>query len=250
VSNALGLGSATVDVVAAALSTSIELVAEIKLKLIAAREPGAGKSKIQTEISELQRELDGVASAAVFAGENWLVVNSGLTSYNPTRQIVASFSRSAGIVTIGTISVNIDTLKLYDTDATAIGILDGSRNAAGGLSATGTLASLASLTIADLTDSPADLLTLDAYMSGADAAIAEMTAAAASLGAVQSRLSQQTNFVSSLVDAVERGIAQLIDADMNEETTRLQALQVQAQLGIQALSIANQATQNIVALYQ
>jgi flagellin len=250
VSDALGLGSATVDVVYAAMSTSVELVSKIKEKLVAARNPGVDKSKIQTEITELQRELSSVATAAVFSSENWLFVNSGLTSYNSTKQIVASFSRSGGVVTIGTISININAMKLYDSDTTAVGILDGSRNSAGALSSTGTLASVGSLSIAALTDSAADTLTLESYIAGADAALAEMTSAATSLGAVQSRLTLQTNFIAALMDAIEQGIGQLVDADMNEESTKLQALQVQAQLGIQALSIANQTSQNILTLFQ
>ena len=53
------------------------VVTEIKAKLVAAREPGVDKSKIQSEISELQNQLSSVASASVFSGENWLSVNSG-----------------------------------------------------------------------------------------------------------------------------------------------------------------------------
>jgi flagellin len=250
VSDALGLGSATVDVVYAAMSTSVELVSKIKEKLVAARNPGVDKSKIQSEITELQRELNGVATAAVFSGENWLFVNSGLTSYNATKQIVSSFSRSGGTVTVGTISININSMKLYDSSATVDGILDGSRNSAGVLSTTGTLASVASLSIAALTDSAADILTLESYIAGADTALSEMTSAATSVGAVQSRLSLQKSFIAALMDAIEQGIGQLVDADMNEESTKLQALQVQAQLGIQALSIANQTSQNILTLFQ
>ena len=52
------------------------------------------------------------------------------------------------------------------------------------------------------------------------------------------------------MDAVERGIGQLVDADLNEESTRLQALQVQQQLGIQSLSIANANSQNILSLFR
>ncbi len=52
------------------------------------------------------------------------------------------------------------------------------------------------------------------------------------------------------MDAIERGVATLVDADMNEESTRLQALQVQQQLGIQALSITNSSTQNILSLFR
>jgi flagellin len=52
------------------------------------------------------------------------------------------------------------------------------------------------------------------------------------------------------MDAVSRGVGQLVDADMEEESTRLQALQVQQQLGIQALSIANGNSQNILSLFR
>ena len=109
--------------------------------------------------------------------------------------------------------------------------------------------SVAALDISTLTDSAADVTTLESYIAGADAALAEITSAASSLGAVKSRIELQKDFVSGLMDAIERGVGQLVDADMNEESTRLQALQVQAQLGIQALSIANQSSQNILSLF-
>jgi flagellin len=83
-----------------------------------------------------------------------------------------------------------------------------------------------------------------------DAAISQMTDAATGLGAAKSRLNLQKDFVSSLMDAIDTGIGQLVDADMNEESTRLQALQVRSQLGVQALSIANQSAQQILQLFQ
>ena len=52
------------------------------------------------------------------------------------------------------------------------------------------------------------------------------------------------------MDAIDRGIGTLVDADMNSESTKLQALQVQQQLGIQALSIANQQGQSILSLFR
>ena len=90
----------------------------------------------------------------------------------------------------------------------------------------------------------------NSYISGADAAIKEMTTAATSLGAVKTRIGLQQDFVEGLMDAIDRGVGTLVDADMNEESTRLQALQVQQQLGIQALSIANATSQNILSLFQ
>jgi flagellin len=52
------------------------------------------------------------------------------------------------------------------------------------------------------------------------------------------------------MDAISRGVGQLVDADMNEESTRLQALQVKQQLGVQALSIANASSQSILQLFR
>ena len=60
----------------------------------------------------------------------------------------------------------------------------------------------------------------------------------------------QKTFTTSLMDSIERGVGQLVDADMNKESTRLQALQVQQQLGIQALSIANANSQSILSLFR
>ena len=249
VQDALGLGSATVDVATNAIESSIDVMSEIKAKLVAARTPGVDKAKIQTEIAELQNTLQSVADASVFSGENWLSVNSGVTGYNANKQVVASFTRTAGAVSIGTITVNTANVKLYDADTTGVGILDGSRSSTGALSTTGTFA-LSTVNIASLTDSTADVATLNGYIAGADAAIASMTTAGATLGAVKSRITLQKDFIAGLKDAIESGIGQLVDADMNEESTRLQALQVQSQLGIQALSIANQSSQNILSLFR
>jgi flagellin len=250
VQDALGLGSATVDVAYNAVESSIDVVTEIKKKLVAAKEPGVDRTKIQTEISELQNQLSSIANASVFSGENWISTNSGTTGYNATKQIVASFQRTNGTVSVGTISINTGTVKLYDSSTTADGILDGSRNAAGALSTTGTLAGISTLSISSLTDSAADTVTLDAYIASTEAAIGSMTTAASTLGAVKSRIDLQKSFVKGLMDAIDKGIGQLVDADMNEESTRMQALQVQSQLGIQALSMANQSSQNILSLFR
>jgi len=74
--------------------------------------------------------------------------------------------------------------------------------------------------------------------------------ASAEFGSAQKRIDIQRDFVSSLSDSLKAGIGSMVDADMEEASARLQALQVQQQLGIQALSIANQAPQNILALFR
>ena len=74
--------------------------------------------------------------------------------------------------------------------------------------------------------------------------------AAASFGSVQGRIETQSDFISSLVDNLKSGIGTLVDANMEEASARLQALQVQQQLAVQAMSIANQAPQTLLSLFQ
>jgi len=74
--------------------------------------------------------------------------------------------------------------------------------------------------------------------------------AAAEFGSAEGRINIQNNFVMSLSDSLKSGIGSLVDADMEEASARLQALQVQQQLGVQSLSIANQAPQNILSLFR
>ena len=74
--------------------------------------------------------------------------------------------------------------------------------------------------------------------------------ASASFGSSQGRVSTQSDFVSGLTDAMQTGMGSLVDADLEEASARLQALQVQQQLATQALSIANQAPQNILSLFR
>lgn len=249
VQDALGLGKATVNVAYTATNSSIEVATEIKTKLVAAREPGVDRGKIQTEVKELQNQLKSIADSASFSGENWLSVDSSTANFNAAKSIVSSFTRSAaGTVSVGTLSVDTANTKLYDASSSAKGILDSARDATGAIAATG--ASVANLDISALTDSAADLATLDGYIKGSDTAIKEMTSAATSLGATQKRISTQSDFISALKGAITDGISSLVDADMNEESTRLQALQVKQQLGVQALSIANQSSQTILSLFR
>jgi flagellin len=65
-----------------------------------------------------------------------------------------------------------------------------------------------------------------------------------------SAISMQEDFVVQPDGLDDTGIGRLVDADMNEESTRLKALQTQQQLGIQSLSIANSNSQNILSLFR
>lgn len=89
-----------------------------------------------------------------------------------------------------------------------------------------------------------------AALGNIEALIQTSVTAAAEFGSVQKQIDIQADFVGRLTDALSAGIGALVDADMEEASARLQALQVQQQLGIQALSIANQAPQNLLSLFR
>lgn len=246
VQDALGLGAAKVDTAYTGLNAAIDVVDEIKAKLVAAREPGVDKTKIQAEITQLQEQLTSIGSSASFSGENWLSVDSSDAGYSATKNIVASFTRATdGTVSVGTLAVDVDSIKLFDANG-QIGILDTESTTTNG----GVTYSVSTVDISGLTDSAADLADLDEVIGTVDGALQTMISRAGDIGAAKKRIDMQVDFVGSLTDAIDRGISTLVDADMNEESTRLQALQVQQQLGIQSLSIANSSVETVMSLFR
>ncbi|WP_099863972.1 flagellin N-terminal helical domain-containing protein [Pararhizobium haloflavum] len=381
VSDALGLGAAQVDIAYTAMESVKDTLDEIKTKLVAAQQPDVDKSKIQSEIKQLQEDLKTFASSATFSGGNWLDVSEA-----ETQKVVASFLRDSNGVSLGTIDVDTAKTALFNSATDETGLLEQGdaitigANAADDVEFDGSTAAdtdpieiedvfvhdfaaaadgaidlndggaikfdiningeetrvtINAKTLEDagitdgLVDSDADLLAafnaaltsagvndqveavagttggvniqqiddagavvtfdgntddantyelsvsnvrtsdngnffeatgfdissagsldLEEYMQGVDSMLSAVTTAASDLGAIKTRVDSQQSFVSKLMDAVDRGVGQLVDADMNEESTRLKALQTQQQLGIQALSIANNETQNILSLFR
>ncbi|WP_342108214.1 flagellin [Methylobacterium sp. SI9] len=95
-----------------------------------------------------------------------------------------------------------------------------------------------------------DLSKLRAYVNLADKVLSNITDVATKLGAVQAQIQTQSNFVDVLMKGNDKSVGILVDADMEDESTKLKALQVQQQLGVQSLSIANQSTQQILSLFR
>lgn len=83
-----------------------------------------------------------------------------------------------------------------------------------------------------------------------DTLIDSANTAAAAFGAAQTRIDAQNEFLTKQADSLKAGVSAMVDADMEEASARLTALQTQQQLGIQALSIANQAPQSVLKLFQ
>lgn len=91
---------------------------------------------------------------------------------------------------------------------------------------------------------------VQAGLDSIDGLIDIATTAAASFGTDQNQIQTQMDFIGKLEDAMTAGVGSLVDANMEEASARLQALQVQQQLGIQSLSIANQSPQSILSLFR
>jgi flagellin len=241
VQDSLNLGASIVGVANSAMTSTVSVLDQIKSDLVTAATPGVDRTKIQTDITALQGQLKSIADSASFNSENWLSVNSSTAGYNAVKSVVASFTRdSTGAISIGTINVDTSQTKLYDANNQS-GILDTVSGTTG--------VSIANLDIHALTDSVPDQATLTALTSQVDAGIQSVTSAASTLGATKTRIDLQSTFISNLSDSISSGIGSLVDADMNQASTKLQALQTQQQLGIQSLSIANQNSQLILKLF-
>ncbi|WP_246583706.1 flagellin, partial [Bradyrhizobium iriomotense] len=252
VSDSLGLSAAMVDTEYTALNTVIgdkdSGLTKLQALLVEAKTAGIDRTKIQSEITQIQQDMKLKANSATINGINWLSIDTstGTTATPTSFNLVSSYSRVGGTPTIGSITVTTATFALYTVNgATKTGILD----TVTGNSTTG-FASVDTLAIGALTDAATDQTKLDGYINQVTAAINTVASAAANLGAVKNRIATNTEFVKNLMDSVDRGIGQLVDADMNAESTRLQALQTQQQLGVQALSIANQNSQSILSLFR
>ncbi|MBK5567388.1 flagellin [Ensifer sp. SSB1] len=251
VQDALGLGAAKTDVAYTAMENSKDVVDEIKKKLVAASEPGVDKSKIQKEVKELQNQLVSIAKSASFSGENWVYNDNNNAA--ATKSIVGSFNRdNQGNVSLTTLQFDTNKSSLIQVDSTGTNVTNGTGLLSSNMEykdATGsTVTAGYSVLSMDITNMTAGALA--EAISGVDATLLQMTDAASDLGALNSRVELQQNFVRDLSDSIEKGVGRLVDADMNEESTRLKALQTQQQLGIQALTIANTNSQNILSLFR
>ena len=345
VQDALGLGAAKVDTAYSAMESVVDVVKEIKAKIVAATEEGVDKNKIQEEIEQLKEQLRTVSSAASFSGENWLQADLSAAAGNAvTKNVVGSFVRAEdGTVSVKTIDYILDADSvLFDTGGD-LGILDRQFDvsqsaitlsvnvngvstsetvaaftideliAAGATFTTNTVGSattqLANATATvgnvtsgeyfvqvsndtwvravdvtstgqeavhdeagvfygvDLTSTPATAVLapmsidtlditgltsadLDTMLKAVDMALETVVSSSAALGSIAMRIDMQEEFVTNLTDSIDSGIGRLVDADMNEESTRLKALQTQQQLAIQSLSIANSASESILTLFR
>ncbi|WP_322893024.1 MULTISPECIES: flagellin [unclassified Yoonia] len=181
---------------------------------------------------------------ATIGGANYDYVAGKGETFEDVARGLKSIIDGAGVANISTnvrqnATTGAWTLQI-DNDGTALTLTDAGR--AGG-KATGGLVGLDKLDVRKDTGVQAALANIETMINTS-------INAAAGFGSTQGRIETQSEFIGQLTEALRSGIGTLVDANMEEASARLQALQVQQQLGIQSLSIANQAPQTILSLFR
>jgi flagellin len=138
-----------------------------------------------------------------------------------------------------------------------VNLLDGGTGAVSALQSTDTTATPLTVANQDFKSDITGLGTTFTDAASAKTMVANLETASKSvlgklstLGSASRQIDGQTTFVSKLSDAITAGVGNIVDADLAKESAKLQALQVKQQLGVQALSIANQAPQTITSLFR
>jgi len=230
VSSALGESQSMVSTMSAAMVATISVMDSIKNDLVTASQPGANLAAIQTDIQAQQNSLLSIGSSSTFNGQNFLETTGGTVS------LVASYDSTNGV-----------SFLTVDTTNTALFGTAGAASTTGILGQSGAAYTTASILTLSVTAATAgDIANM---LTDVDTAIGSITTANSTLGGLTTNLSTQANYISNLSDSLTTGVGSLVDANMNEAATKLAALQVQQQLGVQALSISNSNTQLILKLF-
>lgn len=216
ISKSLALGESTVAVAAAGADKIVEILKEMKEKIVTATGANVDHSKLSTDVTALSNQITSIIGAAQFNGMN-LLSDAG-SGTGTSLKVLSSLDRTSSAVTATSITVKS---VEFTTDLAAAG----------------------TLSVANVSDANTALATIETLITAA-------IKGAADLGSSKGHIEDQQKFVSKLVDAMKSGIGALVDANMEEASARLQALQVQQQLGTQSLSIANKAPQTILQLFK
>ena len=225
INSGVNSGTATAAAAAGTLDVTIESVADGQSYRILLNDSATNNSLGQRTFEYVANADDSASSVAAN------LANQISTFFSATGETNYSVSRADGTITIA----NASAAALAVTATATTGGTAGTT--------TGGLGNLATVDV-----------TTDAGATSALTAIEGLLQtsidAAAALGSSQKRIESQGEFVNTLVDAMTSGIGGLVDADMEAASAKLQALQVQSQLGVQALSIANQAPQSLLSLFR
>ncbi|MDE3080775.1 MAG: flagellin [Paracoccaceae bacterium] len=204
---------------------------------------GGGTGKIQITNPTLAAG-DQVSVTIGGKTANYTVTAQDVTSTSVANSVAVGVRNAIDKLNIKGLTVDFDnstnpgTLNFTNSGTTDLSVAAQFRNAgSGGLSA------MSGIDMTTSGGATAALSTIESLLNTA-------TTATATFGTASGEIMSQSKFITSLTDTLKTGIGSLVDADMEAASARLQALQVQQQLGTQALSIANKAPQNLLALFR
>jgi flagellin len=214
VTDSLNRGKSTLDVAISAAETISDLLNQMKAKALAASDASidtAARTAMNADFTALRDQIKKTVANAAFNGAN-LLKTAAANIY--------SLADAAG------------TQKLT-IQAQIMGLGAGSSVITVGATASFDTAAAATTRLGEVNTS-----------------ITQVNAAIAKMGTTSKAYDLHTSFVAKLVDTMQAGIGNLVDADVAKESATLQALQTKQQLGVQALSIANQSPQVLLSLFR
>jgi flagellin len=211
VQQSLDRGISAVDVALAAGESVSDLLLQMKEKALAATDETLSTTSREALNEDFEALRDQIAS---------VVANAEFNGVNLLGESATGFAALANAKGDATITVDAEVMALSGSIVTI------------GTSQSITDISAATTALSDVNDS-----------------IANVSAALARMGTTSKALETHSTFVGKLSDALEAGVGNLVDADLARESAKLQALQTKQQLGMQALSIANQAPQILLSLF-
>jgi flagellin len=216
VKDSLQRGSSTVDVALAAGETVSDLLLQMKSKALAASDTTLDTNSrvaLNDDFKSLRDQIQKAVDNAEFNGAN-MIKSTGTT--------VMALANADGtqLITVGAQDLSLGGTTLGGT---------------GGITST---SSIGTQSMA------ASMITI------VNSAIVNVSSALSKLGTGSKSLNSHLTFVGKLQDTLDAGVGNLVDADLAKESAKLQALQTKQQLGVQALSIANQSTSPLMSLFR
>jgi flagellin len=212
VRESLQRGQSTVDVAISAGETVSDLLLQMKEKALAAADASLDSNSRTALNDDFKALRDQLAKA---------VSNATFNGVNMVQAGGTTIASLANADATSKITVAAQSLALGGANVT--------------IAATG---SIGTITLAT------------AMITTVNSSIANVSTALSKLGTGSKSLASHTEFINKLQDSIDAGIGNLVDADLAKESAKLQALQTKQQLGVQALSIANQSTSILLGLFR
>ncbi len=215
VKDSLQRSQSTLDVALAAGGSVSDLLLQMKEKALAASDTTldtAGRSALNEDFKALRDQLAKTVANADFNGTN-MIKSGGIN--------IAALANANGT---SKITVAAQNLALGGANLTSI-----TATSSIGTSTAGTAQTM---------------------IATVNTAIGKVSTALAKLGTGSKALDLHLNFIMKLQDTLDNGVGNLVDADLAKESAKLQSLQTRQQLGVQALSIANQSTSALLGLFR